>query len=42
MGSARGVARHFSVGIELPVLMAVVRPLLGITSHAENVDATSE
>jgi hypothetical protein len=32
----------FAVGIELPVLMAVIQPLPGITSHAENVDATSE
>jgi hypothetical protein len=32
----------FAVGSELPVLMAVIQPLPGITSHAENVDATSE
>jgi len=32
----------FAVGIKLPVLMAVIQPLLGITNHAENVDATSE
>jgi hypothetical protein len=44
-GSAwkRGVLlATFAVGIELAVLMAVIQPLLGITSHAENVDATSE
>jgi hypothetical protein len=32
----------FARGIELPVLMAVIQPLLGITSHAENVEAASE
>jgi hypothetical protein len=32
----------FAVGSELPVWMAVIQPLPGITSHAENVDAKSE